>query len=162
MASIDLSKMGEDFKSRIIEKQKIRGIIASGRSAQSLRVESDDVMVRVYGAQTFIWQEFGRGPSKNPKAIFPLRRGIRQWIDDKPVQPVNVSKDSLAFFISRKIHLYGTRLWRKLNKGEANNAQPVGIAESIAEVVKAFRPQLQKQLLVSFKSDILKNLKVNL
>lgn len=163
MDKILLQQIGEDYIDRVVSKQKSRGIIASGRSAQSLRIVSDDVSVKVFGSFTFIFQEYGSAPAKNTqRAIFAIRPGVRKWIDDKPVVPAGISKDSLGWLISRTIAEKGTRLWRKLNAGESNDAQPVGLEEAAKEVFMVYRPQLQKQLLVSFRSDIIKDLKLSL
>lgn len=162
MTKVLLQRLGDDYKNKIIQKQKARGIVASGRSAQSLRVEVSETTVRVFGSITFIWQEYGRGPSINPNAIFVLRAKIRPWIDDKGIVPVGITKDALGFLISRKIHERGTRLWRKLNEGEANSAQKVGLEETAKEIVQLYRIPLQKQLLVSFRSEIIRNLKISL
>lgn len=156
-----LRKIAESLKAFIVTEQKARGITASGRSAQSLRVESSPVSAELYGLHYFLQQEKGRGPTQNPEANTPtLRERILAWIDEKGIKPFDIKKESLAFIISRKIHEEGTRLHRKISGSESNSAQPVGIEEGINNVIRKFKPELQKQTVVSLTSDIIKGIKL--
>jgi hypothetical protein len=107
---------------------------------------------KLWGASYFFFQEYGRGPSSSGsgKGQGPsLRVRIRHWIDEKRIQPIDITKDSLAYIISRKIHEEGTLLF----KGQA---QKVGIEQSIQESIKQFKPQVKERALLDLRSDIIK------
>jgi hypothetical protein len=60
----------------------------------------------------------GRGKTKTSTRGNPtLREAIRQWIDDKGLNPTDITKDSLAFLISRKIHRDGIKVPNRYNSG---------------------------------------------
>lgn len=93
---------------------------ASGRTAASLSYELDDNGGRIYGAGYIFALEFGRKPTTGAgSGGESLKDRIRVWIDEKGIQPnpgsngKPVSKDSLAFLISRKIHNEGTILYKQ-------------------------------------------------
>jgi hypothetical protein len=148
----------EDLQEKIIQRQKSRGIKASGASAESLRIEylPGGKGFRLYGAGYFFFQEYGRGPSKAEGASqgISLRDRIRAWIDDKAIIPVDITKDSLAYLISRKIHEEGTLLF----KGEA---QKVGLQESINEMIKKYKPEVARRAALAWKSEFVKGLRLS-
>lgn len=89
---------------------------ASGRlsrTTQPIVTEEDGrvelrIVVNAYG----LLLEPGRGPTKKPGPGV-LRALIRKWIDDKGIRPkeAGMSKDTLAFLITRKIHKLGTKAY---------------------------------------------------
>lgn len=91
-----------------------RNLKASGRFGKTLNVQSPRLM------QVQLWGELytealtnGRKPTENgaPPGMGILRGLIRKWIDDKRIQPKdNISKDSLAYLITRKIHREGIHI----------------------------------------------------
>jgi hypothetical protein len=91
---------------------------ASGRTAASLHYEIDDKEVRLYGAKHVFALEFGRGPTQN-SGPGTLKDRIRVWIDEKGITPkpgLNgkaISKDSLAYLITRKLHREGSTLFKQ-------------------------------------------------
>lgn len=90
-----------------------KGQTASGRTAEALRYELSDEAGTFYGPGYIETLEFGRGPTTGGGGGgTSLRERIRQWIDDKGIEPEGISKDSLAFLIARKIHAEGTVLYR--------------------------------------------------
>ena len=85
------------------------GVSASGNLKDSLRFEVGPNRLTVFAAPYAKAVEVGRGPSQ--KAGGDLRGAIRKWIDDKGIIPDGITKDSLAFLITRKIHKEGTALF---------------------------------------------------
>ena len=92
---------------------------ASGKTAASLSYEILENEARIYGAGHIFALEFGRKPTENAgSGGSSLKDRIRVWIDDKGIEPQPgangkpISKDSLAFLISRKIHNEGTILYK--------------------------------------------------
>lgn len=60
----------------------------------------------------------GRKPSEKGNKPGILRQTIRQWIDDKGIVPKDgITKDSLAFLITRKIHNEGIKVPNFFNQG---------------------------------------------
>ncbi len=85
---------------------------ASGKLEKSIRFEVQGATLTVFG-EDYIWYlQNGRKPTQGG-GDGSLKRKIRQWIDDKGITPKdNISKDSLAFLITRKIHEEGTTIWK--------------------------------------------------
>jgi hypothetical protein len=155
-----LNGMVTTLKGFITREQKSRGVYASGKSARSLRTEANPKSGKLYGVHYFTQQEYGRGPTKTDVASTPtLRERILSWLDDKGINPTDITKKSLAFIIARKIHNEGNRLYRKLKKGEGNKAVEVGIEEGIRFILKKYKPELKKRIAATLKSDIIKGIK---
>ncbi len=90
------------------------GANASGRTSQSLQVETTTtdsaVGMSITGGIGWAFVEQGRGATRRD-GDGAVGRAIRQWIDDKGITPDgNMTKDSLAFLITRAIHQRGTLL----------------------------------------------------
>jgi len=85
---------------------------ASGKTAASVRYEVTEAGLFLYGIGHIFALETGRGPSTKAGGGGgeTLLVRIRKWIDEKPLVPTNITKDSLAFLITRKIHREGTLL----------------------------------------------------
>ena len=104
-----LKKFGESLVTDISQSIEQSGISASGNLQRSIYYKLTDNRLTVYGAPYAKTAEEGRGPTQ--KAGGDLRSQIRRWIDDKGIIPDGITKDSLAFLISRKIHREGTALF---------------------------------------------------
>jgi hypothetical protein len=104
-----LKKFGESLVADISQSIEQSGISASGDLQRSIYYKLTDNRLTVYGAPYAKTAEEGRGPTQ--KAGGDLRSQIRRWIDDKGIIPDGITKDSLAFLISRKIHREGTALF---------------------------------------------------
>jgi hypothetical protein len=103
-------------KQAYIEDQKAKGIISSGKSAESLKITATPTLGQVIGAAYFTQQKIGRKPGK-----FPPIEAIIQWLKDK--KTFNVEGDrgpglkSLAFLIARKISKKGTDIFMRKRPG---------------------------------------------
>jgi hypothetical protein len=104
-----LSEFGEAVVNDLRQSISFSGISASGNLEQSIRYELSETALTVFGASYAFAAEFGRGPTQ--KSGGDLRAAIRRWIDDKGIIPDGITKDSLAFVITRSIHNKGTRLF---------------------------------------------------
>lgn len=84
---------------------------ASGNLEKTLNYEVENGVLKVYANQYIGAIIFGRKPTTNSgNGILKVK--IRQWIDDKGIVPKdNITKDTLAFLITRKIHKEGTSLY---------------------------------------------------
>lgn len=90
------------------------GANASGKTSQSLRVTTrrtnTALNMNISGGIGWAFVEQGRGATRR-SGNGAVRKAIRQWIDDKGITPDgNITKDALAFLITRAIHERGTLL----------------------------------------------------
>jgi hypothetical protein len=136
------------------------GISASGNLAKSFRYELNPTKLRLYAAAYAGAAEDGRKPTVNG-GNGALREQIRRWIDQKGIVPKPdangraVSKDSLAYLISRKIHREGTALFNGVD--HYGRTKPTGI---ITGVINDGRlDSLKKQLITSFVFQIKQDIK---
>lgn len=128
-----------------IDDQKAKGIRASGKSAESLRIETKDASGTLYGARYFIQQTVGRKPGK-----FPPIDDILDWIRVKNISPRDskTTERQLAFLFARKIAQSGTDIFLGRRPG-------LDVDEKIKELIKEFKENLAKDV----KGEIVKTLK---
>lgn len=105
------------FAERTIEGIRSKIPNVKGTMSQSLGYRIDEDGLTIYSTEKyFTVLETGRAPTSpgaargNPT----LRERIREWIDNAGINPRgNISRDSLAFLITRKIHEEGSLLYRQ-------------------------------------------------
>jgi hypothetical protein len=166
MAVVGLdAKIVQDFADKLTKdlatSVNASGVNASGNLAKSFRYELQPERLRVFAAKYYSAIEIGRKQTVNG-GDGVLRGIIRRWIDQKGITPKPdangraVSKDSLAFLITRKIHREGTLL-NSSGKDFQGRAKPTGI---ITGVINDGRlDSLKKQLITSFVFLIKQDLK---
>lgn len=96
------------------------GANASGKTSRSLesitKVSKNKYSLLIQGSGSFNYIERGRGPTKRSGGKGKLKSIILQWVDDKGIIPdKGMTKDTLAFLITRAIHQRGT-LFNFLNE----------------------------------------------
>jgi hypothetical protein len=107
-----IRSFAEKYITDIRQSMDSSGVTASGNFNRSLTYTQTDKELIIEGAAYAGAIEFGRKPSSGGGSGI-LRGLIRKWIDDKGITPQgNISKDSLAYLITRKIHQQGTALYR--------------------------------------------------
>ena len=115
------------------------GLRASGNWARQLeqfQSEGSNLLkLGILGEKYTGALEFGRLPTKSGSVPGKLKGIIRKWIDVKGITPRDgISKDSLAFLITRKIHREG---WKVPNQYNAGGLVADVITKSrIAELMK--------------------------
>lgn len=112
------------LKKEIIENHLRAKQKASGRTIESLRVETDENSATLFGRGFFDVLETGR---KGGKVPYDFQTIIRKWMQDKGIKarPIEYKTDrphkytpqergerTLAFFIARNIRKNGTTLFR--------------------------------------------------
>jgi hypothetical protein len=158
------AKIVQDFATKLQNdlsaSVKSSGISASGNLAKSFRYELNPNKLRLFAAAYAGAAEVGRKPTVNG-GNGALKQQIRRWIDEKGIVPKPdangraVSKDSLAFLISRKIHREGTALYNGVDS--YGRSKPTGI---IMGVINDGRiDTLKKQLISSFVIQIKQEIK---
>jgi hypothetical protein len=90
------------------------GSTASGKTKDSLWYKVTPTSFKFYGRPFINTLEIGRRPTSSG-GDGSLKRAIRQWIDDKGIIANGITKDSLAFLITRKIHREGDLLFNGAN-----------------------------------------------
>lgn len=123
-----LQKIADAIK----QDQESKGITASGRSAQSLRIEVSDNGGKLFSEDYLKYQQTGRGPGLPP----PIQ-SIEQWIVSKGIRPENGDVRSFAFAIANKIAKEGTDIFKRSREG----------LKSIDEYVQGPKDDLRKALL---------------
>jgi hypothetical protein len=132
------------------------GVTASGKFNRSLKADITPNSLVITGSRYAGAIELGRKPTSSGGAGV-LRGLIRQWIDDKGITPTgNISKDSLAYLITRKIHQQGTALYRgsdhygrskpsRVISGVLEDGRVEKLAKSVVlDVISQFRSELFK------------------
>lgn len=110
--------------------------------AATVRYEIDEEEFRLVGGE-YIWTyELGRGPTVNP-GDGAVRRYVKEYIQEEGIEPrgqdaqgMPIDEDTLAYFISRRIHESGSKPWR--------SGQPTGV---ISEIINDKTVERVEQLL---------------
>jgi hypothetical protein len=120
------------------------GANASGKTSKSLEgkitINSSKIQYTLTGGAAFTWIETGRGKTKKNGTKGGLKKIIRQWIDDKGITPDgDMSKDTLAFLITRAIHQRGTLLKllnevREIQSAVLTNKRIMNVASGVADI----------------------------
>lgn len=86
--------------------------------ADTVTYEADDEEFRLVGGKYIFTYEQGRGPTVN-MGPGEVRRYVREYLEENNITPrgqdrrgIPIDRDTLAFFISRKIHEYGSKPFR--------------------------------------------------
>lgn len=132
--------------SKLVDEYDNQGRRASGKFEEDLESNIDRTLkgynIQLIGPAHTFWMENGRKPGK-----FPPIAIIRKWIDDKGIIPYgNISRDSLAFLIARKI------------SREGYQGRPVVGTVITDEWIQELLDTVGFFLLEDIKSDIIKTL----
>lgn len=156
--TITLNAIGQQVTDRLRQDIKNKSLVsgypapnASGKLYESIYYKVENNVLRVYAEDYIYYLQYGRKPTQTQKSSGKtLREIIREWIDIKSISPKDgISKDSLAFLISRKIHNEGTLIYRQ---GGSTLLTDIINAESIRE----WRDEISAILVTQIQSDILK------
>ncbi len=107
------------FATKLVEQLQAATPKASGKTAQAIGYTLTGSGIEITAPEHLMALVTGRGPSKGKGGS--LYKGILQWVKTKGLLPKekNMTQESLAFVITRKIHQEGTLLYRK---GGNNNS----------------------------------------
>ena len=152
----ELTIAGNRIARQIRSNIRRMSMTASGKTENSIRVEATDKQLVIWGAMHIFSLEHGRGPTRRGSkgsGVGSLRKRLREWILDKGIQPDGeISIDTLAFIMARKIHKEGTRLFRSGRpSGVLSKPDQTKLLKDLAERIA----KLETTLVVS---DILKEL----
>lgn len=140
----------EELKARIIQNHTAAGQVASGRTAKSLRIVSEEDSGRLYGRHHFGVLETGRKAGKVPRRFYLI---IRQWMRDKgidaPAKPYKTDRKhkytaeergalSMAWAIAEKIRKKGTLLHRKGGRNDIYSREILRTKKVVMERLSMF------------------------
>ena len=147
MTSAVLVEELEALKKEIIENHLRAKQKASGRTSESLRIETDENSATLFGRGFFDVLETGR---KGGKVPYNFRTIIRKWMQDKGIKarpieyktnrphkytPQERGERTLAFLIARNIRMNGTNLFRLGGREDIySNAIPKAIKRIKARI----------------------------
>lgn len=137
-----VERLKNDIKNKPVTKYG--AVNASGKLADSIRYEvtNNGETLRVYAEDYIDYLVYGRKNGKRPP-----KDVIRKWIDDKGLEPVGISKDSLAFLIARKIGEQGTTIFQQ---GGSTLLSDI-ITDNL---IRETRDKLEDELYVMFKAEL--------
>lgn len=107
------AQLVNDIQNKLIERKGADGnfqsvVNASGKLAKSIRYEvTNGTVLSFYGNDYIEFLQNGRRPGKRPPISV-----IREWIDAKNIIPKDISKDSLAFLIARRMGEEGSTIYQ--------------------------------------------------
>jgi|LGVF01.1.fsa_nt_gb hypothetical protein len=136
-----IEKYLEELSAEIVAKYNEKGMRASGQFAETINVEATDSSGAIWAEDYSQQLEEGRPPTSGSGNGSLLDR-IKQWISDKGISSSDISEDSLAYLITRKIHRMG---WNRSGYGGVN---------LISEVLT---PQRLDKLFNDLSSEIIDN-----
>lgn len=140
-----IQKFLNDARLAYIDDQQNKGIRASGRSADSTFIEFDESGGQVMGSGYFKFQFVGRGPGG-----FPPIEDILTWIRTKNIQS-EISENSLAYLIARKIARQGTDIYQGKRPGLSLESK---LADLRKELSQALLKDAQLRVVETFKKKL--------
>lgn len=164
-ASAILVEELEALRKEIIENHLRAKQKASGRTIQSLRVETDENSATLFGRGFFDVLETGR---KSGKVPYDFQTIIRKWMQDKGIKarpieyktnrphkytPQERGERTLAFFIARNIRKNGTTLFR------AGGRQDI-YSDAVTKAIKRIKERLAGVVHTEISSIKINNIEV--
>ena len=157
LLEIKLNQIGQQLVDRLVKDIKEKPVTkygavnASGDLAKSIHYEVYENGVKIKGNDYIYYLEHGRGVTTKGSKPGKLKGIIRQWIDDKGIVPDGISKDSLAFLITRKIHKSGTTIFEQ---GGSDLVSGLLDSDFFANITK----ELEDEIVFEIRADLFKAL----
>lgn len=155
-----IRELQDAIRNKPISNFKTSPVDASGKLHDSLEWDfTEDGLVIL--ANDYIYHlEYGRKPTAEGAAAGGMGESlydqILKWMNVKGIFNLNMTQESLAFLITRKIHKEGTTIWRE-NKGE-----PSGLLESAIndDAILDLSDELAISMVSLVTSEILKDIEL--
>lgn len=134
--------MLELYRNQLIDKNINASNTLSNTASTIVEIDDTRLMVSFNLEDYWKYVEYGRGPGKRP----PID-AIEQWVKVKPIipDPINgrvPTTKQLAFLISRKIGMEGTKAQRPLEKAVYSDSMEMLIAQLKNEIVGQMKEEL--------------------
>lgn len=132
---------------------------ASGKLHDSIEWDFTDDGVQILANDYIYYLEYGRKPSQKKSSISSgngqsLYDQILQWMKVKGIFNLNMTNESLAFLITRKIHKEGTTIWRQ-NKGKPSGLLASAIND---DAILDLSDELGNSMIELITSEIIKDI----
>lgn len=139
-----------DREKVLIDNYHKKGLKASGNFERTLHHTTTEKELNIIGQLYTGAMVLGRKPTRKGTEPGELKAIIRKWIDDKGISPKDgISKDSLAFLITRKIHRDGI----KVPNNYGNDGRLL-LDTFTKESVATLMGQISKNYITTIKSEI--------
>lgn len=137
-----VERMLELYRNQLIDKNINASNTLSNTASTIVEVDGTSLMVSFNLEDYWKYVEYGRRPGKRP----PID-AIEQWIKVKPIipDPINgrvPTTKQLAFLISRKIGMEGTKAQRPLEKAVYSDSMELLINQLKDEIVGQLKEEL--------------------
>lgn len=141
--------IGSRLVAEIRQSMEDLNLNASGETSESVKFNITRDTLRVTADENFVFIQdgVGRGPGK-----FPPIDKIKDWIGNKNIQS-DLSLNSLAFLIGRKIANEGTAIFRKERPG-------VNLKAILNNSLQITLTKFEKAIALEFDSDINKSIRL--
>lgn len=138
--------MLELYRNQLIDKNINASNTLSNTATTIVEVDGTSLMVSFNLEDYWKYVEYGRRPGKRP----PID-AIEQWIKVKPIipDPINgrvPTTKQLAFLISRKIRMEGTKAQRPLEKAVYSDSMELLINQLKNEIVGQLNEQISNEI----------------
>lgn len=138
--------MLELYRNQLIDKNINASNTLSNTATTIVEVDGTSLMVSFNLEDYWKYVEYGRRPGKRP----PID-AIERWIKVKPIipDPINgkiPSTKQLAFLISRKIGMEGTKAQRPLEKAVYSDSMELLINQLKNEIVGQLNEQISNEI----------------
>ena len=152
-----LQSEGDKIIAEIRALMASTGANASGKTSRSLEgkisITKSNIQYTLTGGGAFDFVEVGRGKTKK-SGRGAVRKAIKKWIEDKGITPDDgMSKDTLAFLITRAIHQRGTLLnllgeIRRIQSAVLTEKRILNVANGVASIAAK---DAEQQITSAFK-----------
>jgi hypothetical protein len=141
-----VERMLELYRNQLIDKNINASNTLSNTATTIVEVDGTSLMVSFNLEDYWKYVEYGRRPGKRP----PID-AIEQWIKVKPIipDPINgrvPTTKQLAFLISRKIGMEGTKAQRPLEKAVYSDSMELLINQLKNEIVGQLNEQISNEI----------------
>lgn len=155
MSQPQINKFLTAVSDKLKSEQKRLDIRASGKSAKSLRIESDDTGGALYGEEYFLEQEEGSGPQRGKIRYAVLLTKIRDWLDTKAFARSfsTRKKDALQYPITKNLLFIGSK------RGNDPRFPGLPVTKIINQEKSVFLEKLEAAKVAQFSSQIFKGIK---
>ena len=162
----------EKVTDKIQHSLSVKGFDYTGFASNSLRIETSENRVTLWGADYIEFLETGRGKTNRPGSGVATRK-IFEWVERKLAPLLGISDEkkieSLQFAVAKKIHNEGTAVYLYINGGNSKYKKrpPLGIAKIAADFETDIKAIVKKAAVLEIKKGLdkfkkLRNLNYNI
>lgn len=123
-----------DFKQRVAENILSKGVFASGRTTESMRVDVSGDTGIMWGRENFSNIEEGVSPAEAKLKSSTLANSIYWWSMSKGIEFANESKrNSFARIVANNLEYYGSWLYRNGGRKDIYTSEVPQLIKEVSE-----------------------------